>query len=435
MMPARIGWATPWNTQSAIAQSASEVASELMRRDHEVTILRTEAGSWWDLPSRDFTGIVRHLDDYSDASLFQEFDVIAGHFGDNFRFHGALLRRLELISIVGVFHDLCVAHLMRDWVQDDQASLRALARETYADTPAAELPFVWNDLAYTAKVHPMVEWIANRTIGAVAHAEHYADRIRRACPGPTAVIPLAFDAPGLPPPPLHWDRMTVAVVGHANANKRIDQIILAVSASSILRDRCRIRVIGEASAQVRADLFAYAANLGVAPPEFTGWVSDEELRMRLRDVDVLSCLRYPVLEGASASLVVALTSGRPTLVSDHGCYAEVPDDAALKCRPSCEALDVMLHLEHLVREPAFGAAVGARGRAFASRRHTAEAYADALESLLETCITARPTSDARQSLTSTLTEFGLSRKDPAIARVAAMIVSMTRDAASAIGGP
>ena len=429
MMPARIGWTTPWNMQSAIAQSASEVASELTSRGHKITILRTEVGSWWDLPARDATGVVHHLNDYSDASLFQEFDIIVGHFGDNFRFHGALLPRLDVMPVVGIFHDLCIAHLMRDYLGDDQASLRALARDIYAGTPAAELPFTWHDLAFTVHAHPMVEWIANRTIGAVAHAEHYADRIRHACPGPTAVIPLAFDAAGFPPPPPHWDRMVVAVVGHANVNKRIDQIILAVSASSILRDRCRIRVIGETSAQVRADLSAYAANLGIAPPEFTGWVSDEELRMRLRDVDVLSCLRYPVLEGASASLVVALTSGRPTLVSDHGCYAEVPNDAAFKCRPSREALDVMLHLERLVRDPAHGAAIGARGRAFASRRHTAVAYADALEPLLETCIAARPTSDARQSLINTLTGFGLSRQDSAVARVAAMIASMTRDAA------
>ena len=50
MMRARIGWATPWNMQSAIAQSASEVATELTKRGHTVTVLRTETGAWWDLP-------------------------------------------------------------------------------------------------------------------------------------------------------------------------------------------------------------------------------------------------------------------------------------------------------------------------------------------------------------------------------------------------
>lgn len=432
MMPARIGWATPWNRSSAIAQSAGEVAAELVRRGHHLTVLRTETGPWWNLPAREAPGAIGHLSDYGDAALRQDFDVVVGHVGDNYGFHGALLPRFAGVPILGVFHDACIVHLMRDWLDDDQERLRAVVRATYGGTPAAEAPFEWSDLAYAARTHPMIEWVASRTIGAVAHAHHYADRLGSACPGPTAVIPLAFHTPGLPPPPTPWDKMTVAVVGHANPNKRVDQIVLAVSASPILRDRCRIRVIGEASPNACAELTAYATRLGVSPPEFTGWVTDDELRRRLRDVDVLSCLRDPVLEGASASLVLALTSGRPTLVSDHGCYAEVPDDAVLKCAPGREALDVMLHLEHLVRDPAFGAATGARGRAFAAPRHTASAYADALEPLLEACIRARPMRDARESLTGTLAGFGLGRSDPAMARVEAMLASMTRGAECAM---
>ena len=62
----------------------------------------------------------------------------------------------------------------------------------------------------------------------------------------------------------------------------------------------------------------------------------------------------------------------------------------LKCAPGSEALDVLLHLERLVQNPAFGAETGQRGRAFAAPRHTAAAYADALEPLLIACIAERP---------------------------------------------
>ncbi len=429
MSPVRIGWAAPWNTHSAIAQSASEVAFELTRRGYEVTVLRTEVEAWRDLPVRAAPGVVRRLTDYGDAALRESFDLIVGHFGNHYGFHGALLPRLGTVSVLGIFHDLCNAHLLRDWVDDDQSRLREMARSAYDGTPVAEAPFEWDNLAHVVRDYPMIEWLAARTMGAVAHAHHYAGRLRRACAGPTAVIPLAFDTPGLPPPPLPWDRMTVAVIGHANRNKRIDQIILAMAASPFLRHRCHIRVIGEASAQARADLSSYAAHLGVHPPEFTGWVADEDLQMRLRDVDVISCLRHPIAEGASASLVLALSSGRPTLVSDQGCYAEVPDEAALKCSAGREAMDVMLHLEHLARDASFGTAIGARGRAFALPRHTAAAYADALEPLLESCIMARPIRDAQRSLANTLAEFGLAHDDPAVVRTAATIAAMTREAA------
>ena len=85
----------------------------------------------------------------------------------------------------------------------------------------------------------------------------------------------------------------------------------------------------------------------------------------------------------------------------------------------------MLHLEHLVRDPAFGLAVGERGRAFAAPQHTAAAYVDALEPFMESCIKSRPVCDAQHALVHTLAEFGLSRTDPAAERAVALLASMT----------
>ena len=160
----------------------------------------------------------------------------------------------------------------------------------------------------------MLEWLAPHTVAAVAHADHYAARLRAACPGPVEVIPLAMEFRDLPPPPPPWSRMTVAVIGHANPNKRIDQVILAVAASPMLRRCCRIRVIGSATEEARERLSAYARTLEIQPPEFTGWVSDEELRWQLRDVDVICCLRYPVLEGG-----LGVPDPRPCLRPAHPC--------------------------------------------------------------------------------------------------------------------
>ena len=421
----RIGWAAPWNWGSAVAQSASEVAFALFDRGHAVTVLRTEVAGWAEKPPRPAPGPIRHMAEYHDFELRRDFDVLVAHVGDNYEFHGALLPRLDTVGIVGIFHDACVPHLIRGWIGDQPDRLRAMVQETYQGTPAADQPLVWRDLEHVARHHPMVEWLARRMTGSIAHAHHYAGRLRDQCPGPLAVIPLAFDVPGLPPPPVASERMRIGVVGHANANKRIDQIILAIGASHLLRTRCRLRVIGSAEPERRAELMALARDLGVEPPEFTGWVSDEDLRWHLRDVDVISCLRNPVFEGASASMILGLLSGRPTLVTNHGSYAEVPDTAVLACSPEHEARDVLRHLERLLREPGLGARTGAAGRAFATGRHTASAYAEALEPLLERVASARPIDDARRSLGETLVEFGLDREDPAVLRLMAAVNEMT----------
>jgi glycosyltransferase involved in cell wall biosynthesis len=423
----RIGWASPWNQRSAIAAFSAEVTFELTRRGHVVTALRTETGEYAALPLRPAPGPIHHLDELDDGALRRDFDVVVAQVGDQYGYHGAVIRRLEPVSTVGVFHDAFIVNLASGYLHyggDGGKTLHDLAREVHgaAGMPDGE-PF-WAELGEMARRRPMVEWLARRCAAAVAHAEHYADRLRDACPGPVATIPLAFTVPGLPPGPTPWDRMTLATIGHANTNRRIDQLIMAIGASGVLRQRCRLRVIGEAAPAERARLEDLARLLGVEPPEFTGWVSDEDLRWHLRDVDAIACLRNPVLEGASASVILALTSGRPTLVTDHGCYAEIPADAVLACRPEEEALDAMRHLEWLLAHPAEGAALGARGRAIALTRHTPAAYVDALLPLLERVVAARPGREAQQRLVATLGSFGLGADDPAARRTEAVLAGM-----------
>lgn len=420
----RIGWATPWNERSAVAQSASEVALELNDRGHVVTVLRTELGEALTLPPRLAPGPVKVLAEVPAHELRQDFDVIVAHIGNHFGFHGALPSRLQDVDIVGIFHDAFLADLACEWLDNDEVAIRTLLQQTYGeDTWPAGQPFS-RDCAEVMRRRPMLEWLACQTIGAVAHAEHYAQRLRNACPGPVVVIPLACTMPDLPPPPVPWNRLMIGAVGNADANKRIDQLILAIGASPILRLCCRIRIIGEASAEERERLGWLARTARVQEPEFTGWVTDEQLRWQLRSVDVISCLRNPILEGGSASLVLAQSSGRPTLVSGHGSYAEVPADTVLVCSPEHEARDVMRHLERLLDVPADGAAIGKRARTLALHRHSPAGYADMLSALLEKVVAWQPELRARRHLTSTLVGFGLSPDDFSVKRVHAVLAGL-----------
>jgi glycosyltransferase involved in cell wall biosynthesis len=428
----RIGWATPWNVNSAIAQAAAEVAAELARHGHAITVLRTETGDSLSLPPRPSPWPVHALADIPSDHIRHAFDVVVAQVGDNYGYHGALIPRWRELGVVGIFHDAFLANLAAVWAYlpggAGEQALRFAVREAYGeDGWRVDEPFITAaTMLEVARRRPMLEWLAPHTVAAVAHADHYAARLRAACPGPVEVIPLAMEFRDLPPPPLRWNRMTVAVIGHANSNKRIDQVILAVAASPMLRRCCRIRVIGGTTEEARERLSNYACTLEIQPPEFTGWISDEDLRWQLRDVDVICCLRYPVLEGASASLILALAAGRPTLVSNHGCYAEVPDNAVLACRPGAEALDVMRHLERLMADPAAGIAMGLRAQAVATRRHSPAAYAASLLPMLREVINGRPLRAARQRLGDTLGEFGLPRHDPAMLRIDAVLADMQR---------
>jgi glycosyltransferase involved in cell wall biosynthesis len=270
---------------------------------------------------------------------------------------------------------------------------------------------------------PMLEWFAAFCSGAVVHADHYAERVRSVCPGPVEAIPLAFEGVA-PLPPREVGpagEVVVATVGHINRNKRVADMLRAMAESAPLRERVRYRLIGPVEPAEQTALGDLARSLGVPEPEFTGWVEDAELARRMSDVDAICCLRNPVLEGASASLILAMRSGRPVLVSDHGPYAEVPDGLVLKCRPGHEATDVRLHLEAFLAEPAPARAMAERARAYAAETFTARNYADRLLALLDRATEGLPAVRAGMGLGRTLAGFGMPPDDPAADRVAAAL--------------
>lgn len=416
----RIAWAGPWNGRSAIAASSGLVVAELAARGHEVEVFRTETGELLELPPRPAPGPVSRLEGASPEALLRDYDAFVVNLGDHYGHHGAAIPALLRAPALAVFHDAFLANLFNGWIVagGGGAVVGPALSAVYGDGETPD-PFLL-PLEEMAARRPMLEWFAGLSAGAVAHAEHYAGRLRSVCPGPVAVVPLAY-AGDAPPPPRPFDggrELVLATVGHVNPNKRAADVLRALAGSEPLRARVRYRLIGPAERPERDALLALARSLGAPEPEFTGWVDDDEMARQLAAVDVMCCLRNPVLEGASASLIVAMKSGRPVLVSDHGPYAEVPDGLVLKCRPGSEATDVRLHLEALLADPAPARAMAGRARAYAEATFTARGYADRLLAHMDRVAETLPAVRAGMALGRTLAGFGMPPDDPAGERAA-----------------
>ena len=63
-------------------------------------------------------------------------------------------------------------------------------------------------------------------------------------------------------------------------------------------------------------LSALCKKVGFSRIDFLGEVDDATLTRELERADILSCLRKPILEGASASAIEGMKSGRPIIVAD-----------------------------------------------------------------------------------------------------------------------
>jgi glycosyltransferase involved in cell wall biosynthesis len=420
----RIAWAGPWNIRSAIAASGSLVVEELAARGHEVVVFRTETGGLLDMPPRPAPGPVLPLGDTPPEVLAREYDAFLVNLGDHYGHHGAAIPALLRLPAVVVFHDAFLANLFNGWiVAGGGHAVVGPALSTVYGAAEAEAPGPFLlPLEEMAVRRPMLEWFAALAAGAVVHANHYADRVRAVCPGPVEVVPLAFEGPAPPlPREIGPGEVVVAAVGHINPNKRVADMLRAMAESAPMRERVRYRLIGPVEPAERTALLERARSLGVPEPEFTGWVEEADMRRHLAAVDAICCLRNPVLEGASASLILAMRSGRPVLVSDHGPYADVPDGLVLKCRPGFEATDVRLHLESLLADPAPARAMAARARAYAEATFTAKGYADRLLELIDRATEGLPAVRAGMGLGRTLGGFGMAPDDPAGERIAAAL--------------
>jgi len=148
-----------------------------------------------------------------------------------------------------------------------------------------------------------------------------------------------------------------------------------------------------------------------------GEVSDSELHARFVEADVLACLRWPALEGASASCIEAMSYGKAIIVTDTGFYSSIPSDCVLKVSIACEAQELARHLERIVIDVAERDALGKRALDWARREYAPETYSERIEPLLEAAAEQRPFADALKQIGLTLRTMGVHPDDPIVSRV------------------
>jgi len=218
--------------------------------------------------------------------------------------------------------------------------------------------------------------------------------------------------------------VTVLTIGLVNQNKRVERVIRAIGSSDVLRERCRYHVVGPVTHQEHQRLKAVARAVSFQKLQITGEVSDGFLRAEIEAADLICCLRWPVLEGGSASAVEAMLSGRPVVVTDAGFYRDLPDDLVFKVDPQRELGVLTSQLTRLVLDPALRVAVGARAAAWAKAAFSVDSYVARLVPFLEEVARLRPTLDTAAHFGHLFSDLGLLPGDPAVERLATILEAL-----------
>ena len=423
----KIAWVTPLDHRSAIGRFSRLIVAALREAGHAVTEL--EAGAA-ETPAVE-TG----------AAGPGESDIVVYNLGDNFAFHARALERLACHRGVLILHDAYVLNLFLASQQLAAApqATDALIDELHGAGSSATVrqALVGPDFLTATASITMLGWLARQADGIVAHASFYEAPLRAACAGPVDVIPLAYDSLGKFTPLREREpapEFRVLTFGHVNTNRRVDSVLRAIGGSPALRERARYRVVGAIEERERERLTQVAHECGVSAVEFVGEVSDEALVAELEAADVICGLRRPALEGASASAIEAMLSGRPLLVSDAGFYRDLPDDLVLKVRSDHEIEDIRRHLESLLRDRSMGASIGLAAAAWAAANFSAKSYAAKLEPFLERVMRIQPLLRTSEQIARDLASLGLRRGDPAVARIASVMEGLFESNATPSGG-
>lgn len=369
----RIGWATPFNIRSAIGRFSQIVCEELVARGHEVEVIRVESGPEADLPSLPSDLPVVHAEECA----AEAYDILAVNFGNHAPYHAKVVSLLAQRPPLAIFHDA----EMRDfeWGMLHRHGIAiplapGMEQERLADSKG--------DLVDPA-ARPLLGTIASMSCAAVVHGPHYRPTVSAYCPGPIEVIPLCYPDTGEHRPRRELTPgRRITIFGVINDNKQPRRVIEAIAALKRGLGEIELHLAGSIEERFRQTLLADAERLGVKPPVFHGYLSDEDLQDVLEDSHAICCLRYPVTEGGSASLVTALYRGRPLLISDIASYSLVPDELAYKVSYGTEVQDVADALRQIFDRPEDAEARAVEARLWAEDRFSAASYVDSLEPLL-----------------------------------------------------
>ena len=112
-----------------------------------------------------------------------------------------------------------------------------------------------------------------------------------------------------------------------------------------------------------------------------GFLSDIELDQAIARAHLVVNLRNPTMGEASGSQLRIWSVGAPSVVSNHGWYANLPEEAVFKLDPDSATSGLLALVEEIIGAPERALATGRAGRKVLERDHDPSAYLRALHDL------------------------------------------------------
>ena len=396
------------------------------------------------LPNGHCDGVVREL---------KTFDATVYNMGNHMPYHKRIFEVLLRHPGVVVLHDLVLRDFFFGYFLKEKRAPLTLAKQmAYGEGPEAEAMAH----SFLAGRHfealddpirlrfPMFKPALHRCEGVLVHSEYSRQRVAAVVAAPVERLDFPMFGPAAQRLRSgEWGvRRKDAMGEHASApharirlltfgvlvpNKQVHAVIAAIAGSDFLRGHADYTVVGEGEPdylrQLHRDIDRHGLSKAV---HLAGRLPDDRLLDLLAHADVVVNLRNPHFGESSASLLDALFAGVPSVVWDHGYYAEFPDEVV--CKVSSES-DLKNSLERLCRDGDLRDAWAMRAVGTRWPVSTLPSSAGGC-AFLDVVRSARPVLALTDLLSDRLLEFGPRPPDGLPERLAAEIAALTGGAAA-----
>jgi len=415
----KIAWFTPFSMQSAIGRASAAIVGELSKHA-TVDVWHCETSGVRKTPVRTIPFSKALAVDLTDLASY---DLVIYNLGNHLPFHREIFHLSRRFPGVCILHDFVMHHFFAAYYLEDlkspKAYIEAMAklygedgRAVAADALAGKRDRVWE----TDEVvrYPFFEDAIRGAYGVVAHSHFLAERVAKSYCGPVAYIPLAYDVVK-PARPLTRaqldvpeDGVLIVTVGHVNRNKRTHAVIEALGRIAGAGDRVTYAVVGPCDPAYRTELLELARSRGLERSvRLMGYTPDETLQAYLTHADFCVNLRFPAIEGGSASLIEEMLYGKAVLVTNTGIYRELPDDCVIKISPENEREGLPPALTILIEDADHRQRLGNRAREFAEGEFHPANYAKHLLKFIWEARSAKPLLQLADRLGAQMTELGV----------------------------
>ena len=415
----KIAWFTPFSQKSAIGRVSQGVTLELAKRASvDLFCFDKDATHPTTVPVRKF----ERASAITEQTL-AAYDIIFYNFGNHLPFHLEIFRTSQRFPGIAILHDFVMHHFFVGYYlelhrsrPDYVGTLENLYGKKIAESAGAAIkkagpPYFWDSEAVVDC--PMFECVLPGAQGVITHSEFLKQKVERVFGGPVRKIPLHYKINRDAPTPTRRelgvaeDCLLIVTIGHANPNKQITSTIDAIGQLRGSVGAMQFVIAGSYSGAYKKDIdAAIRRNKLESVVKVAGEVTDADLRGYLAAADICVNLRYPAMEGASASAIEEMLYGKPMIVANTGFYAELPEDCVVKVEPTSDA-GLRAAIQSLATDPELRRRLGSAARAFAEREFGADHYAELALQFADEVRRARPLLGLADKMASVCRSMGI----------------------------